>query len=316
MGYYRQSCSPYDVQANQGQRFDFERIKKHYEETTPLRGKRKEQNIRPIYRRDRAYERMVKVSDTEYYITFDAYQHRTMHNKAITWSLNGEMETMMIHTPRKMWGQSPALDLHPRTLSSSSVFWFYDFNLPTEFGMVNHRASKYVRYDNKYYSIELGDITFQRKVGEKHWLPLVVHREFKHTIDRTQTKQLRESIKPFMDYFDIMCEIVDGKGRWDYGNPIYKAVVGEQDRTIYADEAITLFKPTQDGSVPDGWLGMVERYKHRITGYDYRNNSNTYQRHKLPKEICNDLFRIVKPCKKTEVPIGTLTHDRYKNWYR
>ena len=315
--YYRQSCSPYDVQANQGQRFDFERVAKRYEDTKPIRGKRKEQNIRPIYRRDRSYERIVKVSDTEYYITFDAYQHRTNHNKAITWSLNNGLEFMTIHTPKKVWGASPSFDLNPRALSSSSTFWFYNFNLPTDFQMVNYRANKYVRYNNLHYSIELGDITFQRKQGENHWLPLVVHREFKHTIDRTQTKQLRESIKPFMEYFDIMSEIVEGSGRWEYGNPIYKAVIGnDNDRTIYADEAIALFKPSQDGSVPDGWLGMVERYKHRITGYSYQNHTNTYERHKLPKEICNDLFRIVKPCIKKEVPLGQLTHDRYKNWYR
>jgi hypothetical protein len=259
---------------------------------------------------------MVKVSDTEYYVTFDAYQHRTIHNKAITWSLNNSIEFMTIHTPRKNWGQTPSMDLNPRAFSSSSTFWFYNFNLPHDFGMANHRASKYVRYDNKFYTIELGDITFQRKVGEKHWLPLLVHREFKHTLDRTQTKQLRESIKPFIDYFDLMSNIVEGSGRWDYGNPIYKAVVGDQDRTIYPDEVVALFKPAQDGSVPDGWLGMVERYKHRITGYSYQNRSNTFERHRLPKEICNDLFRIVKPCTKTEVPLGTLTHDRYKQWYR
>jgi hypothetical protein len=316
MGYYRQSCSPYDVQNNQGQRFDFERIKKHYEETIPLRGKRKEQNIRPINRRDRAYERMVKVSDTEYYVTFDAYQHRTIHNKAITWSLNNGIEFMTIHTPRKNWGSTPSMDLNPRSFSSSSTFWFYDFNLPTEFGMVNYRANKYVRYDNKYYTVELGDVVFQRKVGEKHWLPLVVHREFKHTLDRTQTKELRESIKPFMDYFDLMSNIVEGSGRWDYGNPIYKAVVGESDRLIRKEEVIALFKPTLDGDVPDGWLGMVERYKHRITGYSYQSRSNTFDRHRLGKEICDDLFRVVKPCIKKEVPIGTLTHDRYKQWYR
>jgi len=316
MGYYRQSCSPYDVQNTQGRRFDFERIKKHYEDTIPLRGKRKDQNIRPIYRRDRAWERMIKVSDTEYYITFDGYQHRTNHNKAITWSLNDGMEFMTIHTPKKVWGSTPSMELHPRTFSSSSVFWFYDFNLPIGFDMVNHRANKYVCHDNKHYTVELGDITFQRKVGDSHWLPLVVHREFKHTLDRTQTKELREIIKPFMDYYDIMCEIVEGSGRWDYGNPIYKALASSEDRMIFADEAISLFKPTQDGSVPDGWLGMVERYKHKITGYNYQSRTNTYERHKLPKEICKDLFNIVKPCKTTEVPIGTLTHDRYKGWYR
>ena len=314
MGYYRHSCSPYDVQNTQGRRFDFERIKKHYEDTIPLRGKRKEQNIRPIFRRDRAWERMIKVSDTEYYITFDYYRHLTNHNKAISWSLNEGIETMTIHTPKKVWGTNPSFNLNPHTLSSSSVFWFYNFNLPPDFGMVNHRACKYVRYDNKFYSIELGDITFQRKVSDNHWLALVVHREFKHTLDRTQTKQLRESIKPFMEYYDLVSEMVETK--WEFGNPIYKAVVGADDRMIYAEEALELFKPSQDGGVPDAWLGMVERYKHRITGYNYRERIDKYERDRLPKEICNDLFRIVKPCKTTEVPLGTLTHDRYKQWYR
>ena len=315
MGYYGNSCSPYDVQAHQGGRFDFEKVAKCYEDTIPLRGKRKEQNIRPIKRRDRAWERIIKVSDTEYYVTFDYYTHRQNHNKAITWSLNNGMEFMTIHTPKKVWGQTPSMELHPRTFSSSSVYWFYDFNMPSDFSMVNYRANKYVRYDDKYYTVERGDIVFQRKQGESHWLPLVLHREFKHTLDRTQTKQLRESIKPFMAYYDIMCDIVDKSGRWDYGNPIYKAIAGEQNITVELDEVMALFKPSGD-SVPDGWLGMVERYKHRITGYDYQTRTDRHDRHRLSKEICNDLFSIVKPCKTTEVPIGTLINDRYKQWYR
>jgi hypothetical protein len=302
------------VQAHQGGKFDFVRVAKRYEDTIPLRGKRKDENIRPIKRRDRSFERIIKVSDTEYYVTFDAYRHRTLHNKAITWSLNDGMEFMTIHTPRKMWGASPSTELHPRTFSSSSIYWFYEFNMPSGFAMVNYRANKYVRHGDKYYSIELGDITFQRKVGENHWLPLVVHREFKHTLDRTQTKQLRESIKPFMAYYDIMCDIVEGS-RWDYSNPIYRAIVGEQDRVPHADEVTTLFKPSGD-DVPDGWIDMVERYKQKITRYDYQTRSHTHLRHKLSNEICKDLFHLVRPCKTTEVPVGTLSHDRYKQWYR
>jgi hypothetical protein len=313
--YYQNGITPYDVQAYQGGRFDFEGVKKRYEDVIPLRGKRKEQNIRPIKRRDRSFERIVKVSDTEYYVTFDAYLHRTNHNRGITWSLNNGLEFMTIHTPRKMWGSPPSMDLNPREFSSSSVFWFYNFNLPHQFGMTNYRSNKYVSYDGKYYSIELGDITFQRKVGENHWLPLMVHREFKHTLDRTLTKQLRESIKPFVAYYDVMCNIADGTERWNYGNPICQAILGDENRTIHADEAIALFKPSGD-DVPDSWLGMVERYKSRITTYDYRDRTHIQQRHKLDKEICKDLFSVVKPCKIAEVPLGTLTHDRYKKWYR
>ena len=315
MGYYGSSCSPYDVQAQQGGRFTFDTVKERYENTIPLRGKRKEENVRPLYRRDRAWERIYKVDDNEYYVSFDSYKYRTHHNKGITWKMCEGYEFMTIHTPKKTWSSTDPQELYPRYLSSSSIFWFYDFNMPNEFNMVNHRANKYVHYDNKFYSIELGDITFQRRQGETQWQPLVVHREFKHTIDRKQTKQLREVIKPFMAYYDIMCEMVETK--WEYGNPIVKALNDGELGAVKPEQAVALFKPCEDGSVPDAWLSMVERYKHRITRYRYRSNDGeTHDRHKLSKEICDDLFRIARPCKTEEVPIGTLMHDKYKWWFR
>lgn len=316
MGYYGNSCSPYDVQANQGGRFTFDTIKERYENTKPLIGKRKEENVRPIKRRDRAWERIYKVDDNEYYVSFDSYKYRTHHNKAISWKMCGDMEFITIHTPKKTWSTTDPQELYPRYLSSSSIYWFYDFNMPNEFCMVNHRANKYVCHDNKFYSIELGDITFQRRQGETQWQPLVVHREFKHTIDRKQTKQLREIIKPFMAYYDIMCEMVETK--WEYGNPIVKALNDGELGAVKPSQAIALFKPCEDGSVPDAWLSMVERYKHRITRYRYNrtNDADAHERHKLSKEICDDLFRIARPCKTEEVPIGTLMHDKYKWWYR
>jgi hypothetical protein len=313
MAYYGQTNTPYDVQANQGGKFDFASVKQRYQEVKPLIGKRKAENIRPIKRRDRYWEQVFEVNENEYYVSFDAYKFRTIHNKAISWSLNDGMETMTIHTPKKMWGTTPSLELCPRLFSASSTFWFYEFNLPHQFSMVNHRASKYVRYDGKYYSLELGDVVFQRKVGSNNWLPLVVHREFKHTIDRKQTKELRETIEPFMAYYDIMHDIVDSK--WEWGNAIARALNDGELGAVKPQEALALFKPNGD-DVPNEWLSLVERYKHRLTAYTYQDRKGIHQRHKLAKTVCKDLFEIVKPCKTTEVPIGTLTHDRYKGWYR
>jgi hypothetical protein len=313
MAYYGQTSSPYEVQANQGGKFDFASVKQRYQEVKPLIGKRKAENIRPIKRRDRYWEQVFEVNENEYYVSCDAYKFRTIHNRAITWSLNGDMETMTIHTPKKTWNNPPSMGLYPRAFSSSSVFWFYEFNLPRDFGMVNFRASKYVRYEGKYYSVELGDVVFQRKVGSNHWMPLIVHREFKHTLDRKQTKELRETIEPFMAYYDVMCEIVDSK--WEWGNIIVKALNDGELGAVKPAEALALFKPSGD-DVPDSWLGMVERYKHRLIAYSWQDRKGIHKRHKLPKEICKDLFEIIKPCKTTEVPIGTLTHDRYKRWYR
>jgi hypothetical protein len=318
MGYYRHSSSPYDVQSSQGGRFTFATVKERYQQTKPIQGKRKALNIRPIKRRDRAWERIIEVNENEYYVSFDAYMHRTHHNRGITWKMSEGMEYMTIHTPRRVWSSTDPSQLYPRTLSSSSVFWFYDFNLPTEFSMDNYYTNKYVRFNNKFYSIELGDITFQRKQGGGvgDWQPLVVHREFKHHIDRAKTKELRESIKPFVEYFDVMSGIVEEKhGR---GNPIVKAIVGEEGigrEVVLPEQVKALFKPTDNG-VPDSWLKMVERYKRKIIKYDYRDRQSTLKRHKLEKEICKDLFYLMKPCKDIEVPLGTLTIDKYKSWFR
>lgn len=314
MGYWSSSSSPYDVQSRNGKRFDFAMIQSHYENVKPLRGKRKEENIRPIGQRDRHWERMIKVSDTEYYVTFDCYRYRTSHNKAITWSLNNDMETMIIHTPKQVWNN--ANQLHPRTLSSSSVFWFYDFNMPQEFSMVNYRANKYVRYNNQYYIIEKGDITFQRKVGQTEWQPLVVHREFKHTLDRKQTKHLRKMIEPFLSYYDVMCDIVEAKNSW--GNAIFRAMNdGDELRTVDPDEVLELFK--HDGEIPNAWLLMVEYYKERImeSSYDWKTQTrtDTFRRDKLHGYVAKDLFQIARPCKTEEVPLGKLSNDRYKGWY-
>jgi len=315
MGYWRSSSSPYDVQSAQGGRFTFETVKERYEATKPIQGKRKEENIRPIKRRDRSYERIVKVSDTEYYITFDGYKWRTNHNKAITWSLNNGMEFMTIHTPRKMWSHTDPTELYPRYLSSASIFWFYDFNMPVGFNMINHYVNKYVRYQDKYYTLEQGDIVFQRKEGSTEWQPLVVHRQFKHHIDREKTKELKEVIKPFLNYFDLMSEIVESNYGW--GNIIIQSIKPDSMEKVAPQEVIDMFKQTD--SVPDAWLLMTERYKRKLT-YSRRVDGNWEDQrlHKdnLPKAILKDLYEIVKPCKNIEVPLGQLCIDRYKSWYR
>ena len=314
MSYYRQSCSPYDVQSAQGGAFTFATVKERYENTIPIRGKRKADNIRPIKRRDRSCERIVKVSDTEYYITFDGYKWRTHHNRAITWSLNNGMEFMTIHTPRKTWDTQDPTQLYPRYLSSASVFWFYDFNMPNGFNMVNYYVNKYVKYQDKHYTLEQGDIIFQRKEGATEWQPLVLHRQFKHHIDKEKTKQLRQDIKPFLEYYDTMSGIVETKNSW--GNPIHRAIIGEDNwRTVLPDEVMTLFKPT-DGNIPDAWLTMVEKYKHRITYRTYHEQATTEHRGELEKKMTKDLFKLVKPCKAIEVPLGQVCIDRYKSWYR
>lgn len=314
MGYYRQSCSPYDVQANQGGRFTFDTVKERYENTVPIRGKRKAENIRPICRRDRAWERIIKVSDDEYYVSFDCYSPRQKHNRAITWKVSEDMEWITIHTPKKVWNSADGTELNPREFSTSSTYWFYDFNMPPEFSMANYRTNKYVRYNDKYYTIEKGDIVFQRKRGGSptDWQPLVVHREFKHTLDRKKVKELREKLKPFMDYYNVMSDIVET--RWEYGNLISRAIHKGEHGTVYVEQVLDLFKPTDNP--PDEWLRMTEIIKHKTYRWGYNPKREWFEKSVAIKYLEKDLFQIVKPCKGEAVELGKLCNDRYKRWYR
>ena len=314
--YYRQSCSPYDVQSEQGGAFTFATVKERYETTVPIRGRRRADNIRPIKRRDRSFERIVKVDDNEYYITFDGYKWRTIHNRAITWQMRDGMEYMTIHTPRKTWSSTDPHELYPRYLSSASTLWFYDFNMPSGFNMVNYYVNKYVKYQDKHYTIEQGDITFQRKEGDTDWQPLIVHTQFKHHIDKEQTKKIKEAIKPFLDYFNIMADVVEEK--YDYGNLVRRAVNPNEPHKTTPAQVWEAFK--QSDTIHDSWVLMVESYKRKIT-YSKRTDDgkwtdNRMFKEDLPKILLKDLYEVIRPCKSIAVPLGQVAIDRYKSWYR
>jgi hypothetical protein len=231
------------------------------------------------------------------------------------------MEFMTIHTPRQTWGnpsQSELLNLpvYPRYLSSASTFWFYDFNMPVGFNMVNYYVNKYVKYNDKHYTIEQGDITFQRKVGDTEWQPLVVHRQFKHHIDKEQTKELKQVIKPFVEYFNLMSDIVEAK--YLYGNYVAQAINPNKPYEVTPQQVRDAFK--QSDVVPDSWLLMTESYKRHLT-YSKRLENGTWSenilwKEDLTKELLKDLYKVAKPFKKIEVPLGQLCIDKYKAWNR
>jgi hypothetical protein len=321
MGFcYGSTRTPYEVQHDNGQRFDFDKIKQHYEQIKPIRGKRAHLNIRPISERDRSAERIIKVGENEYYITFNAYrwneinQPDHLHTKAISFHQIGEMETVVVHTPRTNW--KGKTDLYPRAFSNSSVFYFYHFNLPNGLNMVNHKSCKYLRVDNEngylYYTVEKGDITLTRKKGDKYWKPMVVHREVVHALDKAKTKEWRTTAKPLLDYLNIMVDVVEPQylGWWE--NTLAKATTN-----IPKDE---LFKQP-NGEAPEHWFKLAEYYKKRIESTDwgvynnFQDRKTIYRKDKLKHYLYKDLYKLVKPLRTIEVPLGTVCKDRFKSWF-
>jgi hypothetical protein len=313
--------TPYEVQRDNGGRYTFDKIKERYENTKPIQGKkRKHLDIRPNGERGRSHERIVKVNDNEYYLTFDAWrwseihQPDRQHTKAISFHLVGDMETVVVHTPRTNWKEEK--NLYPRAFSSPSVFYFYDFNLPIGLNMVNYKSAKYVRLDTEqgylYYTVEKGDTTFTRRVGEKYWKPMVVHREVIHLLDREKTKEWRNTAKPLLDYLNVMVDMVEPQyiGWW-------QNVLAEATQDIAKDK---VFKQ-DDGEAPEHWFKMAEYYKKRIEAHDWcgsyriEDRKTIYRKDKLKHYLYKDLYKLVKPLKAVEVPLGEPCKDRFKSWF-
>lgn len=305
--------SPEEVQRENQHNFTFDSIREQYENTKPIRGKRECLNIRPVGERNRSHERIIKVSDVEYYLTCNSWArinkdgtHHDHHCRAITFSKDrwGSGESMIVHTPRSSRGQTVAW-----WLNSPSVFWFYHFQLPNNFGMHNHLGKKYVRYtlDGKtnYYPLFMGDLVFYRNDKTEDYKPLQIHREFKRELDKEKTKQLREQVKPLVNYINTMIDIVETE-KYCRGNPL-------EDMPLEV-----MFKQDPDES----WFELVEVYRRLIRDRNYIYDLNTkegrevidYKKHLLNRKIYNHIYRRVKPFKITEIPIGELCYDKYANW--
>jgi len=298
MGYGYGTRSPEQVQIDNGGRYTFDTIKAKYESIKPIRGKRKDLNIRPLGERNRDWERVFMVNENEYYISHDAWRGRDegIHNRSITWFKRGDFEIVTVHTPKSVWHKGNEEKLAYYTLTSSSVFHFFNYNLPIGLSMANHKSCKYVAVNREgghldYYTIENGDITFQRRSGDKYWNPVVVHREFKHSLDRSKTKELRKSIVPFLEYYNVVAPLID-KTSYFYGNPLEE--FGSNVLNKIGDD------------VPESWFKIAERYKYK----------NQWRRGDIKDLMIKDLYRVAKPLVKEPVPLGTTVRDRYKTWVR
>lgn len=293
--------SPEEVQRRNGVCTDFDMAVKRYESIKPLIGKRKSLDVRPCGERNRAWERVVKVSDTEYYLTCFEWGWRDRQRlegskvdeerRAFTLKQEGNVETIIVHNAK--YG-----------FTSPSTFNFYDFNLPKGMDMTKYRGSNYVRVlkeDGKhdYYVIDKGDITFYRPKGGTYWTALHVYPEVKHTLDRKLTKAVREKLTTFAEYARVMLPLVEPK--WHYGSALNQ----------HWEDFVTLKNPNE---IPESWLQTVAHYAHRLHKYDWSTRTSVLNEAGLIPMIQREAYRAAKPFKVEPVPLGELSYDRYKSW--
>ena len=335
MGYGWNTRSPEDVQRHQGQHYDFKKIAERYESIVPLRGKRKAQNIRPHGDRSRCWERIVKVSDQEYYLTNNAYRWHGQHNytacRAITFKRDDDgNETVIVHTPKPYWGDDRE-KLIPKQLGVPSTFFFYSCNLPAGLYMYKYHSKNYLCVKNSdadgdlsYYILEKGDVVMTRGAVDKYFKPLVVHREIHRSLDRKKTKAIRQELSSFVEYARVMMPLAEADRQSMYTSPVFWAHKESTNGLYMSGEIVEEclgkgWRGLFTGEPTELWFKLIQYYKYKCQRSKWNPETRAYEPIELTTQrvasyIANEVYREEKPLHEEPVELGKLTNDKYKNW--
>ena len=340
MGYGWNTRSPEDVQRYNGQAYDFAKIAQRYENTPPLRGKRRAMDIRPHSERSRCHERIVKVSDNEYYLTNNAYSYYDKYGytpcRAITFKRDDDgTELVIVHTPRNYWGDKPEdrERLIPRQIGVPSTFYFYHYNLPDGLGMSKYHSKNYLAvktgegHDDsayRFYTLDKGDVHLTRQVGDKYFKPLIVHREVKRSLDRSKTKVLRNELKPFFEYVRVMSPLAEADRQKCWHDPIQFSIHRNKDDVYSVSELAERcigkgWRGLLTGEDNDLWFNLVQYYKHKCERTKWNPETRSYDPLALDPQmmvrtITSQVYQIEKPLVEEPVELGVRTFDKYRNW--
>jgi len=348
MGYGWNTRSAEDVQRQNSGYYDFNKIKQAYESIKPLRGKRKHLDIRPHGERNRSWERIVKVSDNEYYITnqaygyyetrFDQFPERSKeHNRAMTFVMAGNIEYLTVHTPRRHWGDNVKLPFAERKeldkggFIAPSNYYFYYYNLPTNLIMDKYGSKAYLGVRDgsdkyRYFTLMQGDVVLTRKQGDEYFKPLVVHRETKRAIDRTKTKEIRQELEPFVNYVSVMAPLMEYKHvSWGYKNPFaLNKMLGhdnvDQEWKDVVNKSWSELVSMKGDELPEYWFNMAQSYRSRIETKKYNWDTKQYEMlpitaQKIKTLIYDDVYRQALPFKVEDVELGVaFKNNKYYSW--
>ena len=350
MGYGWNTRSAEDVQRYNRSNYDFNKIKEAYDNTIPLRGKRKHLDIRPHGERNRTWERVVKVSDNEYYLTNTAYSYwdrqeveperNREHNRVMTFKMVGDVEYLTVHTPRKYWGHNTKLPFAERKeldtggFIAPSSFYFYYYNLPKHLYMTKFGSKAYIQVhdeNNKvsHYTLMQGDVVLTRKQGEEYFKPLVVHCETKLSIDRQQTKVIRKELEPFVNYVSVMAPLIEKNHNlmYSFRYPFNLKNYNEAGSAEWEGNWKNIIGKTwkelvsmKGDELPDYWYDMAQSYRSRLTTQIYNWDTRSYENvpinaKKIARLIYDDVYRQAKPFSIEEVELGKpFKNNKYHSW--
>jgi hypothetical protein len=332
--------TPDAVQRHNGRAYTFKTIAERYDNTPPLRGKRKAMDIRPHGERARCHERIVKVSDNEYYLTNNAYRWYDKRGyspcRAITFKRNDDgTELVIVHTPRRYWGDKPEdrEQLMPKQIGVPSSFYFYSYNLPEGMSMYKYHSKSYLQvkvedgYSEsayRFYTLDMGDVHLTRQVGDKYFKPLIVHREVKRSLDRSKTKAVRSELKQFFEYVRVMTPLAEADRQQCWGDPIHYSKHASKEG-LYSIGSLGEkcigkgWRGLFTGEDNELWFNLVQYYKYKCQRTKWNDETRRYEAlacdpKAVMRSVTNQVYQIEKPLIEEPVELGVKTFDKYRNW--
>ena len=197
--------------------------------------------------------------------------------------------------------------------------------------MYKHHSKNYLCVKNSdadgdlsYYILEKGDVVFTRGAFDKYFKPLVVHREFHRSLDRSKTKAIRQELSSFAEYMRVMMPMVEADRMRMYSTPVFWA---HQKDT----EGLYMSGEIAQECLGKGWRGLfagepnelsfklVQYYKYKCQRSRWNAEARAYEPlevtpQTIASHIANEVYRYEKPFHEEPVELGKLTNDKYRTW--
>lgn len=296
---------------------DYETVKRNYETTVPIQGTRKKHGIdqRPLSVRHRVWETWHRDGDSYGMAFRQCYKQTALNPDTKKYEVTGYGDSV---SPLLMMNPQGALTFTTKWMNSYTTWEMLSALLPDGIRFAKFGSKQYFRVaqpdgDDMYYFISGLVMTFvpYESGGKRYYQPTrgVVSEE-RVLIDRAKSKQCREELDAFLNYFQPMADMlgVEADGvNWmkrraaedflNSGNWLVRKHGDEYgEHWVDAIQALlTAYTKSTHNWVPNGKGGHEHQWTHELP-------SALDIRAKLKGET---LYRMVKPYKTMPVPLGT-----------
>lgn len=295
---------------------DFETTVKRYESVKPLIGQRVKHGItdhRPLTDRHRTFEVWHKADDGSYGMAFASVYPVDSKTDPKT----GKREITKYYKEYK-----PLLMVYPDGHYELTPVWMNNYVtwellgvlLPKGLSFVKYGAKQYIVADQpdgtkKYYYQDGQTMIFRpyESDGKRCFEVIGGLRESKVLIDNAKAKKIRQEVKPFLDYYEIMSPFVTTDNE-DHNVRSWSFRYEMRERLDRADWLVR----NEGEEYGEKWMDAVEALFHTHTHFNHQWNGNTHTVSVTPpdRKFIEErlrgayLYKITKPYRQVAVDVG------------